>query len=133
MSRADEERYREVLEKIQSACYLLSAPQIKNMVDLALNPPQEMEEVALTRFECLTCGFIEKPELGITSPNKCCRTDERTTLAGHHLRPVRQKVTRREEITIDDNAHWRSVHMDSEIPENTLLGHFFYEWEEEQP
>ena len=51
-------------------------------------------------------------------------------LSNSYQRPAPVKVKRHEEITLDNEAQWRSVHADSKIPKDASIGHFFFEWED---
>lgn len=89
----DEQKYRELLQRIQHGCFNYKLHEIKEMVDEVLTPGYRMETVKVTRWECLTCGFIEMEADG-NSPNACCRNDARMKLTGEYQVSVPRKFHR---------------------------------------
>jgi hypothetical protein len=121
----DEQTYFRALQKIQNGCYCYTLAQIKAIVDDALNPVPQYEDVEVVRFECLTCGFIEVEDC--TSPNECCRNDARITLKGSYSVRKKPKEFRREEIAFDMNFIEALVCGGKRIP---LSAKYYAEWAE---
>lgn len=124
----DEQTYFRALQKIQNGCYCFTLRDIKKIVDEALNPEPQYEDVGVVRFECLTCGFIEVEDM--QSPNECCRNDARITLRGTYSIRKKPKEFKREEIHIKGWDDWRFKNgADKPLPFKAPVA-FFAEWAE---